>query len=64
MSTGDTTLTITGNLTGDPEVRFTAVSREFAISEAPVGLNRRVGSCGRGYPRLAPVLAQDVVSWA
>jgi single-stranded DNA-binding protein len=33
MSAGDTTLTITGNLTADPELRFTGVSRGFAITE-------------------------------
>lgn len=27
MSAGDTTLTITGNLTADPDLRFTGVSR-------------------------------------
>jgi len=29
----DTLLTVTGNLVDDPELRFTPVSREFAISE-------------------------------
>jgi single-stranded DNA-binding protein len=44
MSAGDTTLTITGNLTADPELRFTAGSREFAISEGCSAGNRRGGS--------------------
>ncbi|MEV1245350.1 hypothetical protein [Nonomuraea sp. NPDC049750] len=39
---GETTITIIGNLTSDPELRFTQVSREFANSEARVRLNRRV----------------------
>jgi single-strand DNA-binding protein len=29
----DTTITIIGNLVDNPELRFTPVSREFAISE-------------------------------
>jgi single-stranded DNA-binding protein len=46
MSAGDTILTITGNLTADPDLRFTGISREFAISEVLVGLNRRVDRRG------------------
>ena len=37
----ETQLTITGNLVDDPELRFTPIPREFAISEVLVGLNRR-----------------------
>jgi hypothetical protein len=44
MSAGDTTLTITGNLTADPELRFTGVSRKFAISEGCSAGNRSGGS--------------------
>jgi single-stranded DNA-binding protein len=44
MSAGDTTLTITGNLTADPDLRFTGVSREFAISEGCSAGNRSGGS--------------------
>jgi single-strand DNA-binding protein len=40
---GETTVTVVGNLTTDPELRFTPVSREFAISEALGGRNSRVG---------------------
>jgi single-stranded DNA-binding protein len=43
MSMGDTTLTVIGNITADPELRFSQVPREFAITEAAVGLNSRVG---------------------
>jgi single-stranded DNA-binding protein len=32
-------VTIVGNLTADPELRFTQVSREFRISEAMNGGN-------------------------
>jgi single-strand DNA-binding protein len=38
------TTTITGNLTADPELRFTPVSREFAISEGCSAGNRSGGS--------------------
>lgn len=38
----ETTITITGNLVDNPELRFTPIPREFAISEVLVGLNRRV----------------------
>jgi single-stranded DNA-binding protein len=48
MSAGDTTLTITGNLTADPELRFTGVSRGFGITEEPFAANPRVAvPCGR-----------------
>ena len=48
MSAGDTTLTITGNLTADPELRFTGVSRGFRITEEPFAANLRVAvPCGR-----------------
>ena len=40
MSTGDTTLTITGNLTGDPELRFTATGT--AVVAFTVAASRRV----------------------
>ena len=30
---GETTITVIGNLTGDPELRFTPVSRGFGISD-------------------------------
>jgi single-strand DNA-binding protein len=40
MSTGDTTLTITGNLTGDPEVRFTAPGT--AVAAFTVAASRRI----------------------
>jgi single-stranded DNA-binding protein len=33
------TITLTGNLTTDPDLRFTPVSRGFVISEALVGGN-------------------------
>ena len=42
----ETQLTITGNLVDAPELRFTPISREFAISEVLVGLIRRVDRRG------------------
>jgi hypothetical protein len=50
----ETTLTITGNLVADPELRFTNFPREFSNSEALVGLNRGVAVVneaiwGRGF---------------
>ena len=48
MSAGDTTWTITGNLTADPELRYTGVSRGFRITEEPFAANPRVAvPCGR-----------------
>jgi single-strand DNA-binding protein len=40
MSAGDTTLTITGNLTGDPELRFTGTGT--AVTAFTVAASRRV----------------------
>ena len=40
MPTGDTTLTITGNLTADPELRFTATGT--AVTAFTVAASRRV----------------------
>jgi single-strand DNA-binding protein len=40
MSTGDTTLTITGNLTSDPELRFTPTGT--AVAAFTVAASRRV----------------------
>ena len=40
MSAGDTTLTITGNLTGDPELRFTGTGT--AVAAFTVAASRRV----------------------
>lgn len=40
----ETQLTIAGNLVDDPELRFTPVSREFAISEGCSAGNRSDGS--------------------
>jgi single-stranded DNA-binding protein len=42
MRNGEITTTVAGNLTGDPELRFTPISREFAITEALLGWNPRV----------------------
>lgn len=36
---GDTIITIIGNLTADPELRFTWVFREFKVSEAQLRRN-------------------------
>jgi single-stranded DNA-binding protein len=44
MAAGDTQITITGNLVEDPTLRFTQVSREFAISEGCSAGNRSGGS--------------------
>jgi hypothetical protein len=39
---------LVGNLTGDPELRFTQVSRGFGITEEPFAANPRVAvPCGR-----------------
>jgi single-strand DNA-binding protein len=40
---GETTITVVGNLTADPELRFGPVSREFEISEGFDGENRSGG---------------------
>ncbi|GAA4102927.1 hypothetical protein [Nonomuraea soli] len=37
-----TFITLIGNLVEDPELRFTPVAREFAITEAAVRLNSRL----------------------
>ena len=39
MSFGDTTITVAGNLTADPDLRYTQVSRGFANSDGVPGLN-------------------------
>jgi single-strand DNA-binding protein len=39
MATGETTITVVGNLTDAPELRFTPLSREFGISDGSNGLN-------------------------
>jgi hypothetical protein len=39
----ETVITVVGNLTADPELRFTPVSREFEISEGFDGENRSGG---------------------
>jgi hypothetical protein len=45
---GDTQITITGNLADEPELRFTPVSRGFRITEEPFAANPRVAvPCGR-----------------
>lgn len=41
MSIGDVTITVAGNLTADPELRFSQVPREFAITEGCVHSNLR-----------------------
>lgn len=47
MSAGDTTLTITGNLTAGPDLRFTGVFRGFRITEEPFAANPGVAvTCG------------------
>jgi single-stranded DNA-binding protein len=40
----DTTVTVVGNLTADPDLKFTTVSRGFANSEARCARNSRVGT--------------------
>jgi single-strand DNA-binding protein len=40
---GETTVTVIGNLTNEPELRFLPVSREFEISEGFDGENRSGG---------------------
>ena len=42
MLYGDTPITVVGNLVADPELRFTPILREFAISEGSAARNRRV----------------------
>jgi single-stranded DNA-binding protein len=37
----ETTITVTGNLVDDPELRFTPVSRGFRITEEPFAANPR-----------------------
>ena len=36
---GETTITVVGNLTDDPELRFLPFSREFEISDGSKGRN-------------------------
>jgi hypothetical protein len=43
MRNDEITTTVAGNLTGDPELRFTPISRAFALSEALLRGNSRVG---------------------
>ena len=43
----ETSLTVTGNLVDDPELRFLHVSRGFRITEEPFAANPRV-ACPAG----------------
>ena len=45
---GETTLTLIGNLTSDPELRFTPVSREFVKTEGILAANSRRDSTLKG----------------
>ncbi len=50
---GETTLTIVGNLTGDPELRFTPSGHavaEFTVASTPRSYDREVGQWRDGEP--------------
>lgn len=48
---GETTITVIGNLTNDPELRFTPVSREFGITEGTPVANFTIASTPRSFDR-------------
>lgn len=48
---GETTLTVIGNLTSDPELRFTPVSREFGKTEGTPVANFTIASTPRTFDR-------------
>ncbi|WP_211880845.1 single-stranded DNA-binding protein [Pseudarthrobacter albicanus] len=50
---GDTSITVIGNLTTDPELRFTPVSREFGNSEGIPVANFTLASTPRTFDRQA-----------
>jgi len=50
---GETTLTIVGNLTGDPELRFTPAGHavaEFTVASTPRNYDRQAGAWRDGEP--------------
>jgi single-strand DNA-binding protein len=48
---GETSITVIGNLTSDPELRFTAVSREFGKTEGTPVANFTIASTPRTFDR-------------
>lgn len=48
---GETTITVIGNLTNDPELRFTPVSREFGKTEGTPVANFTIASTPRSFDR-------------
>ncbi|SEF11620.1 single-strand DNA-binding protein [Arthrobacter alpinus] len=46
---GETTITVIGNLTSDPELRFTPVSREFVKTEGALAGNFTIDSTLRDF---------------
>ena len=61
MSSGDTTLTIAGNLTGDPELRFTATG--IAVVAFTVAASRRVYDQATGQWRDGDTLFLRCSAW-
>lgn len=49
LMAGDTTITVIGNLTSDPELRFTPVSREFGKTEGTPVANFTIASTPRTF---------------
>jgi single stranded DNA-binding protein len=49
MMAGETTITVIGNLTNDPELRFTPVSREFGKTEGTPVANFTIASTPRTF---------------
>jgi len=50
---GETTLTIVGNLTGDPELRFTPAGHavaDFTVASTPRNYDRQAGQWRDGEP--------------
>lgn len=50
---GETSITVIGNLTNDPELRFTPVSREFGITEGTSVANFTIASTPRAFDQAA-----------
>ena len=61
MSAGDTTLTITGNLTGDPELRFTGTGT--AVTAFTVAASRRIYDSDSGQWKDGDTLFLRCSAW-
>ena len=61
MSAGDTTVTITGNLTADPELRYTGTGT--AVAAFTVAASRRVYDQGSGQWKDGDTLFLRCSAW-